>query len=72
MLFGGSIRENILYGLPVDHPARLSSTQVVEAACLANAHHFIQGMRLAESSQSERRAICWAAAVTSCLAVLVL
>ena len=46
MLFGCSIRENILYGLPEDHPARSNdlSPDVVQAACLANAHNFIQQM----------------------------
>lgn len=46
VLFGCSIRENILYGLPEDHPARSDelSPDVVQAACLANAHHFIQQM----------------------------
>eukprot|EP00913_Durusdinium_trenchii_P027444 g25740.t1 len=46
LLFGCSIRENILYGLPDDHPARTDalSPDVVSAACLANAHHFIQQM----------------------------
>ena len=45
-LFGCSIRENILYGLPEDHPARSNdlSPDVVQAACLANAHNFIQQM----------------------------
>ena len=46
VLFGCSIRENILYGLPEDHPARSNdlSPDVVQAACLANAHNFIQQM----------------------------
>ncbi|CAE7875450.1 Abcb9 [Symbiodinium necroappetens] len=46
VLFGCSIRENILYGLPEDHPARSNdlSPDVVQAACLANAHRFIQRM----------------------------
>ncbi|CAJ1456642.1 unnamed protein product [Effrenium voratum] len=46
MLFGCSIRENILYGLPEDHPSRRDalSPDVVQAACLANADNFIQQM----------------------------
>lgn len=46
VLFGCSIRENILYGLPEDHPARSNdlSPDVVQAACLANAHRFVQRM----------------------------
>jgi len=46
LLFGCSIRDNILYGLPDNHPARSDelSPDVVQAACLANAHHFIQQM----------------------------
>jgi len=58
VLFGRSVRENILYGLPDDHPARsyqpamatddgeltVGEDPVVQAARLANAHNFISVM----------------------------
>jgi len=50
-LFGRSVRENILYGLPDDHPAREGGPDeaspgeaVLRAASLANAHNFIAAM----------------------------
>jgi len=50
-LFGRSVRENILYGLPDDHPARQRGADegspgeaVLQAARLANAHGFISAM----------------------------
>merc|ERR1712187_410356 len=49
VLFGGSVRENILYGLPDHHPSRdhgpSGNTFAVEqAARFANAHNFISAM----------------------------
>lgn len=53
VLFGRSVRENILYGLPEDHPARARpdpenhkdpGSEVLRAATLANAHSFICSM----------------------------
>lgn len=49
-LFACNVMENILYGLPADHPARSSSEdggpseEVLRAAKLANAHEFIARM----------------------------
>lgn len=46
-LFGRSVRENILYGLPDCHPARHATgpnASVIRAARLANAHSFISEM----------------------------
>eukprot|EP00929_Paragymnodinium_shiwhaense_P007455 TRINITY_DN111379_c0_g1_i1.p1 TRINITY_DN111379_c0_g1~~TRINITY_DN111379_c0_g1_i1.p1 ORF type:complete len:761 (+),score=150.54 TRINITY_DN111379_c0_g1_i1:97-2379(+) len=52
-LFGRTIRENILFGLPDDHPARKvaagegekeEDSEVVRASRLANAHDFISAL----------------------------
>mmetsp|Transcript_34665 Transcript_34665/g.64564 ORF Transcript_34665/g.64564 Transcript_34665/m.64564 type:complete len:191 (+) Transcript_34665:28-600(+) len=59
ILFGCSIRENILYGLPQDHPARSNelSPDVVQAACLANAHNFIQKMSAGYDTEVGERGV---------------
>lgn len=51
VLFGRTVRENILYGLPDDHPARIrpdssecQDDMVIHAAQQANAHDFISAM----------------------------
>jgi len=65
VLFGRSVRENILYGLPDDHPARSTANKelagwedpVVRAAQLANAHNFISAMPEAYDTEIGERGV---------------
>jgi len=71
VLFGRSVRENILYGLPEDHPARShqpalapedgkltdGEDPVVRAARLANAHNFICAMPEAYDTEIGERGV---------------
>jgi ABC-type multidrug transport system fused ATPase/permease subunit len=71
VLFGRSVRENILYGLPEDHPARVrqpamatgdteltaEDDPVVRAARLANAHSFISAMPEAYDTEIGERGV---------------
>lgn len=69
VLFGRSVRDNILYGLPADHPARERPAPaehgeggepgeaVLHAAKLANAHDFISALPGGYDSQVGERGV---------------
>lgn len=55
VLFGSTVEENIMYGLPDDHPTRQNLDAVIRAAKMANAHDFISALPEGYKTQVSER-----------------